>query len=51
MPFWERVRNLGNRTVEEEVQLLHNEYKQALRQGVRCDTRAKERVKGAFQGY
>ena len=51
VPFWERVRNLGNRTVEEEVHLMHKEFKEALSLSVRSDTRATQRVKGAFQDY
>jgi hypothetical protein len=51
VPFWERVRNLGNRTVEEEVQLMHKEFKLALSLNVRSDTRATQRIKGAFQDY
>jgi hypothetical protein len=51
VPFLERVSNLGNRTVDEEVQLMHKEFKLALSLCVRSDTRATQRIKGAFQDY
>lgn len=50
-PFWERVKSLGNRSFQEEVEMCRSEYRQALEKSTEQKIIKAHFIRDIFKGY